>query len=151
MDPNQMNEEQLIEAIRSIIIAEPDPNTAGALIMAKLTQIMSEMGIGEGAAIERLAQLGCIYGNRGELGGVNIYCDDTGEFTRREFTDPHNSTFLTSYLTLGCLIMVHGYGNNPPVWFEPDWWLQEGTKDGSGLSRIFGELLSDPDNPIVIH
>lgn len=141
MEPYEMSKSELAAAIASIVAAKPSHDVAGSLIVTKIEEFMKDEGISECEAIERLADLGPGYGLQRQLGGVNVYCDDDGEFTREVFTDSHNSTHLTHYLTLGELMLVNGYDHYSPLPFKPDWWLQEGTKDICGLPRIFGDTL----------
>lgn len=147
MEPYEMSKCELVAAIKWIVAAKPTSDVAGSLIFAKIRELMKDGGISEYEAIKQLADFGHDYGLQRQLGGVNVYCDDDGEVTREVYTDTHKSTHLTHYLTLGEVMLVNGYGPFPPLPFKPDWWLHEGTKDISGLPRIFG----DPWEPVIYH
>ena len=144
---DEMSKSQLVAAIQSIVAARPANDTAGTLILAKIKEFMNDYEMSELVAIERLAELGLDYGEKRQLGGVNVYCDEAGEVTREVFTDERDSNRLTHHLTLAEVMLVNGYNGYPPLPFKPDWWLKEGTKDATGLPLIFG----DPWNPVIYH
>jgi hypothetical protein len=139
MHIDEMDKDQLIRGITSIVATNPVANTAGALIKEKLDEIIDSMHLGESDAIEKLAELGSGYGERGELGGINVYCDNAARFTRLTFTNASESTQVTTHLNLATLILVHGYENNPPMRFEPDWWIIDDGSDKSETPHLFGD------------